>query len=824
MRRGRDARGRAGRQAAWFRVTAVAGSAALLGTLGLAGTSMAATGAAASTATTAKPAAPAGSSCHLGHGIKHVVTLVFDNVHYFRDNPNVPSDLEQIPNLLNFFEDNGTFLSNNHTPLIAHTGDNILTTLTGLYGDRHGMPISNSYQAYNADGPNGSFNTTDPAGSFAYWTDPVFDTKTPPSTGHDTNPSMVYSPVPPATAQQTTGHPVAPDTVTPAPWAPYTRAGCDVGEVATANQELENTAVDIPKVFGTGSPEDQQLNADTDSFKDAETADYVGIGVHCAQGNAFCADAKGVKFGQASASPTAVSDLLPDEPGGYNGFQALFGHRYVAPQLGAGTPNLSSHGVPVTNAAGNLTDENGNQINGAFLTNHPGFPGFGPINASQSLAYMADMLESGVPVVNGYIADIHGNESISGLSACAGVASNAALGPGTPCYIAQAQYYNQAFGTFFKRLAADGITPANTLFELSSDEGDHVAGANVGRAIQPTPAGCDGVTTPCTYPAGTFGELATNVTGLLATQKNNTTPFSLESDSAPEFYVTGNPGPNAPQVRTLERDVGGLTAANPYTGTTQKIANYLADPAEEAILHMVNADPARTPTFAMFAKPDYFLSPGAANCSKPCVSVNPAFAYNHGDYAAEINTNYVAFAGPGVKHLGLDGQAPATGPNSAGPNSGQIVVADSGTTGTWVDETDIRPTLIYLTGLKDDYEHDGRVISQILSHPNHALRAPGVASLGACYKQLNSSVGQFGNFTMQASTAAIASSTAGDAEYRTVNAALTGLDRLRDSLALRVKGELEAAAFGDHPVIGVAGQTAACQGIIAAAGTLAKHL
>jgi len=307
MRRGRDALGRAGRQAAWFRVTAAASSATLLGTLGLAGTSMAATGAAASAA---KPAAAtADTSCHLGNGVKHVVTLVFDNVHYFRDNPNVPSDLEQIPNLLNFFTSHGTFLSNNHTPLIAHTGDNILTTLTGLYGDRHGMPISNSYQAYNADG------TTDPAGSFAYWTDPVFDTAKTPNPGHDTNPSMVYSPVPPATA----AHPAAPDTVTPAPWVPYTRAGCDVGEVATANQELENTAVDIPKVFGAGSPEDQQLNADKDSFKDAETADYVGIGVHCAQGNAFCATAKGVKFGQTDASATAVSDLLPDEPGGYNG-------------------------------------------------------------------------------------------------------------------------------------------------------------------------------------------------------------------------------------------------------------------------------------------------------------------------------------------------------------------------------------------------------------------------------------------------------------------------------------------------------------------------
>ena len=53
---------------------------------------------------------------------------------------------------------------------------------------------------------------------------------------------------------------------------------------------------------------------------------------------------------------------------------------------------------------------------------------------------------------------------------------------------------------------------------------------------------------------------------------------------------------------------------------------------------------------------------------------------------------------------------------------------------------------------------------------------------------------------------------------------LAGLDKVRDSLALRVKGELEAAAFGDQPIVGAAGQTAACKGIIAAAGVLAKHL
>jgi hypothetical protein len=605
---------------------------------------------------------------------------------------------------------------------------------------------------------------------------------------------------------------------------PFTRAGCDVGGTATANTILENTAVDIPKVFGPNSPEAQQLAADPDSFKDAEVADYVGIGVHCAQGSAFCADAQGVKFGQSTPSPTAVSDLLPDEPGGYQGY-----HRYVAPQLGAGTPNVSRNGYQVTNAAGNLVNENGNQINGAFLTNQAGFPGFSTINASQTLAYMADMQESGVPVTYGYISDIHRNEHISGVTACPG--APAALGSGNACYVAQAQYYGQAFETFFQRLAADGITPKNTLFVISSDEGDHEAGANVGRAIQPTPANCDGATvsgttvTPdvlCTYPAGSFGELAGNLTGLLASQAHNTTPFTVEADPAPEFYVTGNPPADTPAVRALERDVGSLTAVNPYTGTTQKIANYLADPTEEGILHMVNADPARTPTFAMFARPDYFLSTGPATCTGSCVTQNTGFAWDHGDYAAEINTNWLGVVGPGVAHLGLDGTAADAGPNSAGPDSGQITVPGSGTTGTWVDETDIRPTLLYLAGLKDDYEHDGRVISEIVTHPDAALSAHGVTALGACYKQLNSSVGEFGTATMQAATAAIESNSPGDASYLHTRKVLAALGRARGRLAGQIKGELDAAAFANAPVHGAAGLTVACRALIGAAEHLAS--
>jgi hypothetical protein len=810
------------------RITAIGGSAALLAGIGVAGAGYPALASGAHASVAASGGAGQQSTCHLGNGVKHVVQITFDNVHFFRDNPNVPSDLEMLPNLLHFIEDNGTMLSNNHTPLIAHTADDILTTYTGLYGDRQGMPVANDYQAYNTDGPGGTYDTTDPASSFAYWTDPVDDTASKPSPAHDTNPNMVYSPVPPATAAK----PVTPDQTTPAPWVPFTRAGCDVGAFSTPNTELENTLVDIPKVFGAGSPEDQQLVNDPDSFKDAETADYVGVAVHCAQGSALCADARGVKYGQTSPAPTAVTDSLPDEPGGYHGFQALFGARYVAPQLGAGAPNLTHNGYQVTNAAGNLVDLNGNQINGAFLNDHPGFPGFDP-TAPQTLAYLADMLEAGIPVVTGYISDLHGLEDIPSLDGTGGVCANApdALASGTPCYVAQAQYYNAAFGVFFKRLAADGITPENTLFIVSSDEGDHEAGANAGRAVQPTPAGCDGATVSgdtvkadvaCNYASGTFGELDGNITGLLATEKGDTTPFSLEADTAPEFYVTGDPPAGSPVVRKLERDVSGLTADNPYAGGTQDITNYIADPVEEGILHMVNADPARTPTFALFAKPDYFLDSGGTSCGGSCVTADDGFAWDHGDYAAEINTNYAGFAGPGVKHLGLDGSAPQDGPNSAGPGSGQLTVAESHAKGTWVDETDIRPTLMYLTGLRDDYTEDGRVISQILTHQTAALRGPDVTALGACYKQLNSSVGQFAAATLIASTKAVESSTTGDALFASVNAKLLALEKARDALAGQIKDELNAAAFSDVPVLGAQPEISACQALIGEAGQLAR--
>lgn len=800
-------------------VAAVGTAAAIAGTatVGL-GTAGPAASAAAASAGILPP--PSGS-CALGNGVSHVIQITFDNVHFFRDNPNVQSDLEQMPNLLNFIKSNGTMLSNNHTPLIAHTAVDSLTNYTGLYGDRHGVGISNSYNSFNAN----PTKNADPATAFTYWTDPVDNTARPPSVGADANPNQVYSANVPATS-------TTPNKVAPAPWVPFTRAGCDVGDFSTANMVLENASYDIPKVFGSTSPEAAQTATDSDPFKDSEVADYVGVGVHCAKdlvGNndSFCSTASGVKNGGTIATPTAIPDTLPDEPFGYPGYQALFGARYIAPQLvnGAGTGTdaggnkvhtANGHSYVVANSAGNLVDLNGSQINGAFTSPpRPGFPGFSP-SATQSLAYLADMQESGVPVTYGYISDVH--EKKRGQT-CSKLGQ---LGPGDPCYNTNAAAYDAAFGTLFQRLADDGITPSNSLFVFTADEGDHLNGANVGRATQPT---CNTTVAPttCSYTATQLGELNADLPQLFNLERGNTTQFVVEPQAG-AVYVTGQPGPNDAAVRQLERDGARLTANNPYSGNrSETIANYLADPLEEQLLHYVNADPARTPSFTLFPKPDYYFG-GNSGCTTvaTCVTQNPSFLWNHGYYAPEINTTWLGLVGPGVAHKGVDGLDAPGGPGSAGPSSGQGTIPASGTTGTWADHTDIRPTLLALVGLKDDYTTDGRVLTEDLRRVPATAADPGFQPLAACYKQLNASVGRFGTSTLTAVTAAMTTgSAADDTTYTSFQSRLSNLATNRDTLATQLKIDLFNAEFNNTPLANAGSELSQCNAVLASADSLA---
>jgi hypothetical protein len=626
------------------------------------------------------------SSCHLGNDVKHVFNIVFDNVHFTRDNPNVPSDLEQMPVLLNFLKGQGTLLTNEHTPLIAHTATDILTSLTGLYGDGMGVPVSNTYRYFNPDG------TTNPGVSFAYWTAPVFDFTNPP---HQSD--LSFNMITPQGKN------------TPAPWVPFTRAGCNVGGVSTANIEMENIGIDIPTVFGPNSPQAQEAAL----HPDQATADFVGIAVHCAKNNALCGTANG-----------GLPDLLAQEPGGYTGYNALFGHKYVGP------------------AVGGIKAMDGTAING--------FPGFDQMPANNTLGYVAQLQEHGVPVVYGYISDAHAGH---------GRFADRPFGPGEADYVAQLKEYDQAFSAFFSRLAKDGISRKNSVFAFTSDENDHLI------AGPPTPSNCDGIHVACTY--AKFGEVSGNLKGLVATQfPSATKSWSVHSDSAPNVYITGNPDQTATTTRTLERAVGAVIALNPYSGATEQVDNYLADQAQMKLMHMMSADAARNPTFTMFAKPDYFLFAGAPNCNTPCISIDKRFDWNHGDISPDINTTWLGMVGPDVRHLGATGKF-------------------------WTDHSDIRPTLMALTGLKDDYAHQGRPITEIMKENDEGLN-----QLAAVYKQINAPVGQLSLDSVVFATKAINSNTSGDQTYLNADATIAGWNHTRDTLAAKMIVRLDPTAPG----------------------------
>jgi hypothetical protein len=760
--------------------------------------------------------ASAAGSCQLGTKagqVKHVVYLQFDNTHFVRDNPNVPSDLEQMPHLLNFLKDNGTLLSNDHTILISHTAGGILSSLTGLYPDRNGQTVSNSYGYFKPDGSIG-FPT-----SFKYWTDiAAFD---------DPLPNMVGD------GGQTA----------PAPWTTYTQAGCNVGGVSAANIELENNAAifapttlgaaaaagaasikvrnatgfangmpivlgnaanpdpsdqytitsvsapdaaglvtigvnpvltkayasgtqaygptntdpsgDMTRVFGANSPEwlegrASQIAPSGTAARNLALTDFVGIAIHCAPGDALC------QTGNQKPDDTTIN------PGSNNGSDALFGARYVNPVIGS--TNNDQNGRPCIKA----TD--GTDIKDT--TNQCGFPGFDGALAKNTLGEVAAMQEHGVPVTFAYISDAHDDHVTATAS-----------GPGEARYKQQLADYDTAFEAFFTRLKNDGIDKSNTLFIVTVDEGDHFAGGT-GLPDQQNPGALTYVKTPCapatqTCPSNQMGEITTNLKGLLPAGEP---PFSVHNDDAPTIYVNGNPPRTDANVRKLGRDISVATAIDPYKPGGQgsvPITEKLADSVGEAALHMVNSDPRRTPTLTLFGNDDFFFqtsnsftcSPQATEC------VDSKFAWNHGDNQPEIANTWIGMVGPGVDTNGVDGN-------------------------TWTDHVDVRPTILALLGLSDSYVDDGRVITQIVSDKAAPKTLDKhdktVEDLGAIYKQVNAPFGSFSQDLLTASTTALGEpdTTAGNLKYDSIESKIADLTSQRNTLAGTIRQALNDAAKG----------------------------
>ena len=364
------------------------------------------------------------------------------------------------------------------------------------------------------------------------------------------------------------------------------------------------------------------------------------------------------------------------------------------------------------------------------------------------------------------------------------------FGPGEAPYVAQLADYNAAFGTFFLHLKEAGIDESNTLFIFTPDEGDHFVGG------APSPTNCDGAKiekngnvvpdVPCTYGTNGVGELDINLAGLTAAAGDSTT-YSIHFDDAATTYVNGQPLPSSSTVRMLEKTMAGLSAVNPHTGLSESLLGTglgpdlqgaIVDPAAMQLLHMNTvADPNREPTFTFFGNPNFFFQ--TTGSTTPVVGTG--FAWNHGDIQPDIARTFIGIVGPGVKNLGV------TGPQDF-----------------FTDHVDVRPTMMFLTGLTDDYQHDGRVITElldpkILPSSLHA-HSDTLQDLGQIYKEINAPFGELSEDTLKVSTFAITSDSAGDLTYTALENVISSWTAERDALTSEIKSMIEAAEFNGQPI------------------------
>ena len=334
-------------------------------TLSMVAAGVATTAARRGSASAAAAAAGLGAA-GLAGGHKARDLLQFDNVHYSRDNPDVPSDLEQMPNLLHFLTGNGTLISHEHTPLIAHTADDIVTSETGLYGSDQGCRSRTS-------------TTTTPRRRLH---------ATPPGRS-PTGPTRSWTTTP---ASRHAGRRLQPDAGrrrrpnAPAPWAPYTRAGLRFRLRGGGGHRTGEHDADVP--LRVRRKLAQAKEAENPKLQNKAAADYEGLAVHCAQGSAACAS--------AARSPTRC----PMSPA-------------VTPATGRCSAASTSTRCHQPVRAGTQSRRPGHQ----GLLRRRRVPRLRRDDRHNALAYTLDMQTHGVPVTYTYLSDLHDSWTTGAASA-----------------------------------------------------------------------------------------------------------------------------------------------------------------------------------------------------------------------------------------------------------------------------------------------------------------------------------------------------------------------------------------------------------------------
>ena len=441
----------------------------------------------------------------------------------------------------------------------------------------------------------------------------------------------------------------------------------------TSSSRTPSTAAtgDLTQVFGTGSPE---WNEGVANPQQAQT-DFVGIAIHCAQAPSSVCDGNA----QREAGPA------PGRAGRLQRLQRALRDEVRRPG------DHERPGVRQRHSGNPITDPRG------FC----GFPGFDGMFAKNTLGYVAAMQESGVPVTYGYISDAH-DLHVPVLATDS--YSSTATGPGELAHEQQLKAYDDAFASFFTNLKQHGITRQNTLFVITVDEGDHFAGG-IGA---PRRAATGRSTTTARAP--TLDDAARR------TRSARSTPTSRRS-SRPAADLRHPPRRRADVLR--QRPAG----ADRHGGAQARARRRRADVARPVRpqRHQPGAD-------------------GAADATprRPGRGEDPA----HGQLRPEPDADVHDVRQPRLLLLDARTRAPASRRASCPASRGTTATCRtrSGTPGsassgrashhngvdstTWTDHTNLRPTILSLAGLKDDYTRGRPRARRGRCDRRHAERAP----------------------------------------------------------------------------------------------------
>ena len=211
-------------------------------------------------------------------------------------------------------------------------------------------------------------------------------------------------------------------------------------------------------------------------------------------------------------------------------------------------------------------------------------------------------------------------------------------------------------------------------------------------------------------PTATSPRSTATSSGIVATYNAShgttaTTNFSVHSDMAPNVYITGNPARDSATARDAregdvrhERDepAVGQTAercSSRWPTRSRRSSSTWSPPTRHGRRRSRRS---RRATTSSTRRQTTTCTNGASQLDlSTCVFLpntappNQTFAWNHGGIQPEVRSTWIGWVGPGV-------------------------AKQAQTDKVWTDHTDIRPTMLALLGLQDDYVSDGRVVTEFL--------------------------------------------------------------------------------------------------------------